>query len=306
MFVGQLDESPRSLTLQKTTWSLQELAEAGCFICSLYWKRAQRTGHRLARDPLRISGELKCVLVVGHEASPWHAHELLLQFEEEAVLPLSIWLETCWTKHAHYNQRSRPSRTPVTRSLVEQWPQNCREDMATCNQQTGSPLWIQICGLTQKWLETRPKDHSHKQPAWLPTRLNDLGTSKDQCVKLVDTRSTTRGLNATISYRWADTAVVQTTSSNLEQFLHAIPLAGLSKTFQDASTAARSYLDVIYIWIDSSSIIQDDSQDWRAVMQGVYYHSFCNLSAIAKSLGAHGLFPLRDIDHVRSREVEMY
>ena len=141
----------------------------------------------------------------------------------------------------------------VTRSLVEQRLQSCREDMATCNQWTGSPSWLPICGLRQKWREICTKDQSHEQPAWLPTRLIDLGPSKDQYVKLVDTRSTpTRGPYATLSHRWADAAVVQTTSSNLEQFLHAIPVT------QDAFTAARSYLGVRYIWIVSLCIIQDD------------------------------------------------
>jgi len=156
--------------------------------------------------------------------------------------------------------------------------------------------------------KTCTKDQVHYQPAWFPTRLIDLGTSNDQYVNLVNTRSTpTRGPYATLSHRWADSTVIQTTSSNLEQFLHAIPVTILSKTFQDAFTAARSYLGVRYIWIDSLCIIQDDSQDWRAesaTMQDVYSHSFCNLSAIATSSGVHGLFPPRDFDRVRPCEIE--
>jgi len=92
VFVGQLDESPRSLTLHKSTQSLYQSADAGCFICSLYWKRVQRAAQRLARDPLKIDGQLKFVLAACHESSPWQANELLLQFEGEAVAPLSIWL----------------------------------------------------------------------------------------------------------------------------------------------------------------------------------------------------------------------
>ncbi|CAF9911112.1 hypothetical protein IMSHALPRED_009928 [Imshaugia aleurites] len=180
--------------------------------------------------------------------------------------------------------------------------------MATSNQWTGSPSWLPICGLAQKWLETCTKDHSHNQEAWFPTRLIDLGTSNDQYVKLIDTRiSPPRGPYATLSHRWADSAVIQTTSSNLEQFLYAIPVTILSKTFQDAFTAARSYLDVRYIWIDSLCIIQDDPQDWRAesvTMQDVYSHSFCNLSAIATSSGIHGLFPPRDVGRVRPCEIQ--
>ena len=131
----------------------------------------------------------------------------------------------------------------------------------------------------------------------------------DQSVKLIETRNTPpKGPYATLSHRWADSAVLQTTSSNLEQFLHAIPVTELSKTFQDAFTAARSYLGVGYIWIDSLCIIQQNAQDWQAesmTMQDIYSHSFCNLSAIAFSAGVHGLFPPRDLNHIRRSELEM-
>ena len=221
------------------------------------------------------------------------------------------WLEACQTGHVHCNQQSRPSSTIITRSLVEQWLQGCRKDMATCKQWSGSPSWLPIRGFAQKWIEICTKnDQSHNQPAWFPTRLIDLGTPNDQYVKLIDTRSTSpSGPYATLSHRWADSAVIQTTSSNLERFLHDIPVAILSKTFRDAFIAARSYLGVRYIWIDSLCIIQDDRQDWRAesvTMQVVYSHSFCNLSATASSSGVHGLFPPRDLDRVRPCQIETH
>lgn len=92
LFVGQLDQSSRPLTLKKSTQSLYESAQAGCFICSLYWNRVQRTAHRLAKEPLKVDGQLEYILAAGHESSPWQANELLLQFKGEAVPPLSIWL----------------------------------------------------------------------------------------------------------------------------------------------------------------------------------------------------------------------
>ena len=103
--------------------------------------------------------------------------------------------------------------------------------------------------------------------------------------------------------------MIQTTSSNLERCLHDIPVAILSKTFQDALIAARSYLGVRYIWIDSLCTIQDDPQDWRAesvTMQDVYSHSFYNLSATATSSGVHGLFPPRDLDRVCPCQIETH
>ena len=92
MFVGQLDQPAHSLTLHKSTQSLYESAQAGCFICSLSWQRVQRTARRLAREPLKVDGQLRCVLTVGHESSLWRANELFLLFEGEAVPSLSFWL----------------------------------------------------------------------------------------------------------------------------------------------------------------------------------------------------------------------
>ena len=199
-FVGQLDQSFRSLTPHRSTQRLHESGEAGCFICTLNWKRIQRAAHRLARDPLKISGELKCVLAASRESNLFQANELLLKFEGKVIsfypfgwfhtavtaVPAALvhkanlnlpefskclatdevlhksslsrsthrlvreWLETCQTRHTHRNQRYRPSRAPVTKSLVEQWLQRCREDMATCNRWTGSPSRLPICGLPQK------------------------------------------------------------------------------------------------------------------------------------------------------------
>ena len=144
--------------------------------------------------------------------------------------------------------------------------------------------------------------------AGFPARLIDLGTSDEQCVKLIDTRVVPpHGPYATLSHRWADSVVIQTTSSNVKQFLKAIPVSTLSKTFQDAFTAARLYLGVRYIWIDSLCIIQDDPDDWGVeslTMQDVYSYSICNLSAIATSSGAHGLYPPRDADRLRPCKLE--
>ena len=162
--------------------------------------------------------------------------------------------------------------------------------------------------LIQSWLEVYTKDQDRYPLAWFPTRLVDLGTIDEQCVKLIDTRDAPpQGPYATLSHRWADSVVIQTTSSNIKQFMQAIPVPTLSRTFQDAFTAARLYLGVRYIWIDSLCIIQDDPDDWRVeslTMQDVYSYSFCNLSAIATSSGAHGLYPPRDPDHLRPCKIE--
>ena len=161
----------------------------------------------------------------------------------------------------------------------------------------------------QSWLGVYADGQDRYPLAWFPTRLIDLGTMDEQFVKLIDTRvDPPQGPYATLSHRWADSVVIRTISSNIKQFMQAIPVPTLSKTFQDAFTAARLYLGVRYIWIDSLCIIQDDLDDWRVeslTMQDVYSYSFCNLSAIATSSGTHGLYPPKDPDRLRPCEIQI-
>ena len=153
IFVGPLDESPRSLTLHKSTQILYESAEAGCFICSLYWKRVQRTADRLAKDPLEIDGQLSYVLAAGNESSPWQTSELLLQFEGDPVLPLIFWLVPCSgnirctvllackprltsPEIAKYLATEETLRefplSQSTRDLVRDWLETCRTTHVRC------------------------------------------------------------------------------------------------------------------------------------------------------------------------------
>ena len=116
LFVGQLDLSSHPLTLHKSTQSLYESAQAGCFICSLYWQRLERTARRLVREPLKIDGQLNVILAVSHESGPWRAHELLLQFDGEAVPPLDLWLVPYHGHHAISRTRSQ-AESDLTRNL---------------------------------------------------------------------------------------------------------------------------------------------------------------------------------------------
>jgi len=68
----------------------------------------------------------------------------------------------------------------------------------------------------------------------------------------------------------------------------------LPETFRDAVQVTRE-LGIRYLWIDSLCIIQDkhDCRDWyheANLMDKVYLHSYCNISAADANDSTGGLF----------------
>ena len=46
----------------------------------------------MGKDPLKVNGQLICTWAPIPESACWSGYELLLEFKESAVLPLSFWL----------------------------------------------------------------------------------------------------------------------------------------------------------------------------------------------------------------------
>ena len=92
VLVEQLDERPHHEVLQESTRQLYESVQAGCFICSTYWKCVERAARRMAKDPLEVNGQLACAWSPVRESAHWSGYELQFEFEGSAVLPLSFWL----------------------------------------------------------------------------------------------------------------------------------------------------------------------------------------------------------------------
>lgn len=83
---------------------------------------------------------------------------------------------------------------------------------------------------------------------------------------------------------------------NLEAIKTSIDTTNSPLSFKDAPKASRR-MEVRYIWIDASCIIQDDADDWpeeAAHMGDVYRNGFCNLGAHAAADKAVGLYLARD------------
>jgi hypothetical protein len=79
---------------------------------------------------------------------------------------------------------------------------------------------------------------------------------------------------------------------NLDTFRKRIPEELLSQTLKDAIVIARE-LGLLYIWINSLCILQDDTDDWlleAATMSSVYGGSSLNIAASGAPDGNFGCF----------------
>ncbi|EGO54152.1 hypothetical protein NEUTE1DRAFT_13510, partial [Neurospora tetrasperma FGSC 2508] len=113
--------------------------------------------------------------------------------------------------------------------------------------------------------------YSKGDTGWYPTRLLDLGESTEDFV-----------LN----------------KQKYPQLIKGLPLDSMPRLFQDTISVACS-LGVQYLWIDSLCIFQDkdDKTDWAheaSLMDKVYSHSYCNISAADAENCSWSLFNARD------------
>ncbi|KAK8053568.1 hypothetical protein PG996_012869 [Apiospora saccharicola] len=96
-------------------------------------------------------------------------------------------------------------------------------------------------------------------------------------------------------------------STNLAELQVEIPVARLSRTFQDA-IQVLPWLGLSYIWIDSLCIIQDSAQDWAkesAMMADIYSNSHCNIAAAHAADGTYGCFIERDAGLVAPLKLDL-
>ena len=130
--------------------------------------------------------------------------------------------------------------------------------------------------------------HTKKLPR-LPTRVIDVGSSGGQNPRLLETDRRPAHYLA-LSHCWGTQTAFEghtrLLQSNLQDLLTEIPIASISKNFQDAIEVVRK-LKFKYLWIDALCIIQDSKSDWEnesARMNDVYECS--HLTLVATSAGS--------------------
>lgn len=147
---------------------------------------------------------------------------------------------------------------------------------------------------------------------WYPTRLLFLGEDKipEDTIHLIQTADQIpNGPYITLSHRWGGSFILQLSRSSLSSFCAGIAIVDLPKTFREAVCVTRS-LGIRYLWIDSLCIMQDknDLADWyreSALMDKVYMHAMCNISATDAEDCSQGLFRNCDPHHINNVSVSL-
>ncbi|KAK8044998.1 heterokaryon incompatibility protein-domain-containing protein [Apiospora rasikravindrae] len=110
-----------------------------------------------------------------------------------------------------------------------------------------------------------------------------------------------------MSHCWVGHVPLRLLSSNIDELQNEMPIARLSRSFQDAIQVVH-WLGLSYIWIDSLCIIQDSPADWEkesARMAEVYSNSHCNIAAAHAANGTYECFVERDPRLVKPLKVEL-
>lgn len=154
------------------------------------------------------------------------------------------------------------------------------------------------CLLEHKQCGIRPEDHT----SFLPTRLIDVGSLGDPCLRLVlsdDLPQSKKSNYVTLSYSWGPGKhSVSTTVHYYGQRLASIPIDSLPATFGGAIMISRN-LRICYLWIDAFCIIQrtkDDIEDWEKefpLMGKIFSYSICTIAASGAGHNAVGCFSRR-------------
>lgn len=104
-----------------------------------------------------------------------------------------------------------------------------------------------------------------KDEVLLPARIIDIGTERDETLRLCVTSSETRGKYVALAYCWGQSNSFVTTSTNFELLQYGFPLKSLPGTLRDAVELTRK-LGLRYLRVDALCIIQGDDDvaqaDW--------------------------------------------
>ncbi|KAK4466797.1 heterokaryon incompatibility protein-domain-containing protein [Cladorrhinum samala] len=172
-------------------------------------------------------------------------------------------------------------------SLAAAWPMGIRgRPVPPADDPTQALRWMAECQLNHGEACGFAGDH---RP--FPTRVIRIPQDGHQDPWLEDGAGLA-GEYVALTYRWGGASMSKTLTSNLDNHRKAVPLAGLSKTIQDAIKVTRD-LGYEYLWVDSLCIIQDSKEDWAqeaSRMATVYSNADLTISASASSSADSGLF----------------
>ncbi|KAK8079700.1 hypothetical protein PG997_007518 [Apiospora hydei] len=236
-----------------------------CDLCSMLWHAVLETGARMPRWVIFQQDDG----LIRIENGP----VLLSLYSEPGDIPTRRYPTAC-TDLAHpgsaLTQQARLGLPQLLRAgsaeqftLLRQWTQACDSTHVMCRRHTDTS-------------------------SSMPTRLLDVDS-----LKLVESASINPGRYVALSHCWGKLQDIQkfsATKANVESLKQQIALGQLPQNFRDAVMVTRG-LGIMYLWIDSLCIIQDEEADWyweSARMEQVFSNAYCTIAASASRSSIEG------------------
>ncbi|CAO2652291.1 Nn.00g005740.m01.CDS01 [Neocucurbitaria sp. VM-36] len=268
-------------------FQLEESVAAGCAMCAQFLQSRSRDEVRRAKDERTQHGPASFGTGVSFSILNKHLVRDLLTLDLSFLLPPSSDMESDLEDDFAreiilFHVDVIPTNPSGSISNVDVHPKQ--------NTKCALPL-------VSHWLRKCRKAHwqcSFRSEHFTPSRLV---STDENCVRVLlqnDIQSNPE--YATLSHCWGQTHFVTLNRHNLDSFREAIPEEALPQTFKDAIVTARE-LGLLYIWIDSLCILQDDTEDWlreAANMSSVYGASSLNIPASGAPDGNFGCFFQRE------------
>ena len=141
-----------------------------------------------------------------------------------------------------------------------------------------------MTGTAKTWLEQCKQNHDtcdNKDTVSFPTRLIDVRSEGNGCIRLHVPGATGKGSYAALSYCWGGTYNFMTTTENIASHLVSIREDDLPLTVKQAVEFTRR-LNVDYLWVDAICIIQDSKEDKKREirnMRNIFKNSYVTLVA---------------------------
>ncbi|KAH7383209.1 heterokaryon incompatibility protein-domain-containing protein [Pyrenochaeta sp. MPI-SDFR-AT-0127] len=287
---GQVDLGPHSSSL-----SLIASAHVGCYICRKIWDGLTLPKQRNLRAIESATAHMTALKPVLNENDGQHPSDVLTHASlstrgrEPGKRTLRFWFGKARAPFKDGSEMFILSRLPAARSEPHTYSADCT---GSGNSLQTAAWWLKTC------LQTHERCNSMtSMPSWYPTRLLYIGEpdTKESHVRLIHTTDEPpTSPYTTLSHRWGGSHFIQLTQSKLKDFHTGIPISNMPRTFQEAIFVSRQQ-GIRYLWIDSLCIIQDpnDLSDWlreASLMDKVYSHSHCNISASDAENSSEGLF----------------
>ncbi|KAI0902912.1 hypothetical protein F4823DRAFT_569216 [Ustulina deusta] len=150
--------------------------------------------------------------------------------------------------------------------------------------------WVRLCDETHECTRIQTDAAT---PLKMPTRVVDVGSGNNTCLRLIAPSNTMKEKYIALSHCWGkihQNLNFIARKGNIDRLMYEISFNQLPRTFQDAVRTTRA-LGIRYLWIDSLCIVQDDENDWNIEakkMEDIYSCAYVTIAASSATSSLDG------------------